>query len=114
MVKEVNLSEYVPDYYEGVKDMKELVRVENALFKDGTISLEQFIKNQFIMLCDVPTLTKFEEVYGIVAHADDTLEWRRERFVADQYETTIFMVVFNSQIGRPFRKRKVQGFSRFR
>lgn len=79
MVKEVNLSEYVPDYYEGVKDMKELVRVENALFKDGTVSLEQFIKNQFIMLCDVPTLTKFEEVYGIVAHADDTLEWRRER-----------------------------------
>ncbi|BDT64650.1 hypothetical protein SP4011_10670 [Streptococcus parapneumoniae] len=40
MVKEVNLSEYVPDYYEGVKDMKELVRVENTLFKDGTISLE--------------------------------------------------------------------------
>ena len=79
MVKEVNLSEYIPDYYEGVKDMKELVRVENALFKDGTVSLEQFIKNQFIMLCDVPTLTKFEEVYGIVAHADDTLEWRRER-----------------------------------
>ena len=38
MVKEVNLSEYVPDYYEGVKDMKELVRVENALFKDGTVS----------------------------------------------------------------------------
>lgn len=79
MVKEVNLSEYVPDYYEGVKDMKELVRVENALFKDGTISLEQFIKNQFIMLCDVPTLTKFEEVYDIVAHPTDTLEWRRER-----------------------------------
>ena len=113
MVKEVNLSEYVPDYYEGVKDMKELVRVENTLFKDGTISLEQFIKNQFIMLCDVPTLTKFEEVYGIVAHADDTLE-KRACFVADQYEATIFMVVFNSQIRRPFRKRKVQGFSRFR
>jgi hypothetical protein len=79
MAKEVNLSEYVPNYYEGVKDMKELVKVENALFKDGTISLEQFIKNQFIMYCDVPTLTKFEEVYDIVAHPTDTLEWRRER-----------------------------------
>lgn len=77
--KEIDLARYVPDYYDGVRDMHELMRVENPLFKDGDVALQRFISNQFIRQCDVPTLTRFEEMYGITASSADTLDWRRER-----------------------------------
>ena len=60
MSKEVKLEKYVPDYYDGVRDMKELMRTENPLFKDGRVALQRFNQNQFIMQCVIPTLQKYE------------------------------------------------------
>ena len=81
MTKEVKLEKYVPDYYDGLRDMKELMKTENPLFKDGRIALQRFIQNQFIMQCDIPTLQKYEEMFGLLASANDSIEWRRERIL---------------------------------
>lgn len=81
MSKEVKLEKYVPDYYDGIRDMKELIKTENPLFKDGRIALQRFIQNQFIMQCDIPTLQKYEEMFGLLASANDSIEWRRERIL---------------------------------
>ena len=39
MKKEVKLEQYVPDYYDNIKDMRELMKTENPLFKDGRLAL---------------------------------------------------------------------------
>lgn len=81
MKKEVKLEQYVPDYYDNIKDMRELMKTENPLFKDGRLALQRFINNQFIMHCDVQTLTKYEEMFGLLAREDESIEWRRERIL---------------------------------
>ena len=81
MSKEVKLEKYVPDYYDGIRDMKELMKTENPLFKDGRLALQRFIQNQFIMQCDIPTLQKYEEMFGLLASNEESLEWRRERIL---------------------------------
>ena len=44
MSKEVKLEKYVPDYYDGIRDMKELMRTENPLFKDGDLHYNDLSK----------------------------------------------------------------------
>ena len=67
----------MPDYYEGVYEMKELLKSESVTLKDLESSHLRTLLNEFVSTADAKGISLFESQLGIVPDENDTLEMRR-------------------------------------
>ena len=77
-----NLGQYLPNFYEGVRETNELMRVENGLFDELGRQMRAVIDNQFILTCDLATLAFWERILNILHDPDtESTQFRRERII---------------------------------
>jgi len=73
----VKLQDYLPDYYDNVYEMQELVAAEQVNFSDFDDLVLRTLLNQFIVQADLEGISIFEDQLGIDANPNDSLETRR-------------------------------------
>ena len=82
---QTRLGEYLPRYYDGIREMDELVRVENLLFDTLKDEMMIVLRNQFILECDVEMIALWESLLGIHFNPnidnDEGYRFRRERLI---------------------------------
>lgn len=71
------LVDYLPDYYDGVLEIDELMTAEQALFDRRSDTLSRLLLNQFVVQADADGLSLFETQLGIEVAPDESLETRR-------------------------------------
>lgn len=71
------LLEYMPDYYEGVYEMEELLKAQGVSLAGLDEDRKQILLNQFITQADSKGLSVFEDQLGIIPDPSDDLETRR-------------------------------------
>ncbi len=77
MIREVNLADYIPLYMQDFSEIKEILNTENIEFQTIDDESETILDNQFIFTCSEVGIKRFEDMLGIKALDDDTLENRR-------------------------------------
>lgn len=79
MIREIDLLNYLPQYVQEYKEIKEImstVEPELQLLSDET---EVILNNQFILHCNTVGIKKFENMLGIVPSSEDDLQTRIDR-----------------------------------
>lgn len=71
------LLDYMPDYYNGVYEMEELLKAEDITFSGINDDIERTLLNQFIIKADEQGISVFEDEAGIKPNPGDSLETRR-------------------------------------
>lgn len=79
MVNEVNLIDYLPPFIQEYIEIKNLMSAENPEFQLVEDLSEEIKDNQFIKTCDETGISMFEDMLGITASKEDTLESRISR-----------------------------------
>lgn len=79
MVNEVNLIDYLPPFIQEYIEIKNLMSAENPEFQLVEDLSEEIKDNQFIKTCDETGISMFEDMLGITASEEDTLESRISR-----------------------------------
>lgn len=79
MNNKYELLNYMPDYYEGVYEMEELLKSESLTLKDLEDSHLRTLLNEFVSTADTKGISLFESQLGIVPDENDTLEMRRNK-----------------------------------
>lgn len=72
---------YMPDYYNGVYEMEELLKAQGYVLDDFDINEHQTMLNQYIVKADEKGISIFENQYHITPDPSDTLEVRRQRLL---------------------------------
>lgn len=75
----MTLKQYMPAYYDGVREMNELLNIEDNLFSEYSIEFDKVKANQFIMTADLDGIEIYERILGITATTGESLEFRRSR-----------------------------------
>ena len=75
----MTLKQYMPTYYDGVREMNELLNVEDKLFSKLSIQFDKVKANQFIMTADLDGIEIYERILGITATTGESLDFRRSR-----------------------------------
>lgn len=79
-MEEYKLKRYVPNIYEDVLEMDELINAEQGLFDDAIDSCNQVLDNAFISTSDVSRIRQYEKLLKIKANPSvEDLDFRRER-----------------------------------
>lgn len=77
------LLEYMPEYYDGVYEMEELLRAQGQALAANDKKQEQIMANQFVVTADETGVKAFEDQLGIVAKPDATLEERKRQIILE-------------------------------
>ena len=72
---------YMPDYYNGVYEMEELLKAQGAALSKFDDARERALLNQYIVKADEKGIAVFENQYHITPEPGDTLEVRRQRLL---------------------------------
>lgn len=75
----MTLKQYMPTYYDGIREMNELLNIEDNLFSEYSIEFDKVKANQFIMTADLDGIEIYERILGITATTGETLGFRRSR-----------------------------------
>lgn len=75
----MTLKQYMPAYYDGIREMNELLNIEDRLFSSYSIEFDKVKANQFIMTADIDGIEIYERILGITATTGETLGFRRLR-----------------------------------
>lgn len=75
----MTLKQYMPTYYDGVREMNELLNIEDSLFSSYLTEFDKVKTNQFIMTADLDGIENYERILGITATTGETLDFRRSR-----------------------------------
>ena len=75
----MTLKQYMPTYYDGVREMNELLNIEDRLFSSYSIEFDKVKANQFIMTADLDGIENYERILGITATTGESLDFRRSR-----------------------------------
>lgn len=78
-MKTDELLNYMPDYYNGVYEMEELLKAQGKGLGKFDDDLNRTLFNQFVSKADEKGISVFEDQYGIVPEYGDSLELRRQR-----------------------------------
>lgn len=70
---------YMPDYYDGVYEMEELLKAQGLALSNFDSEEEKALLNQFIIKADEKGISIFENEAGIRLNPNDSLEARRNR-----------------------------------
>ncbi|WP_203638872.1 putative phage tail protein [Levilactobacillus wangkuiensis] len=73
----LNLKDYLPSYYDGVREMQRLMEVEQKMGDRFGDSEERLLMNQFVMQADSEGLALFEYQLGIPTDYTKSLESRQ-------------------------------------
>lgn len=73
----VKLQDYLPDYYDNVYEMQELVAAEQVDFGEFDDLILRTLLNQFVIQADLEGISIFEDQLGIDPNLNDSLETRR-------------------------------------
>lgn len=68
---------YMPDYYDGVYEMEELLKAQGVALSDFDFERNRALLNQFVIQTDAQGISVFEDQVGIVPEPDDTLQVRQ-------------------------------------
>ena len=75
------LLKYMPNYYDGVYEMEELLKAQGAALSEFDDARERALLNQYIVKADKKGIAIFENQYHISPEPGDTLEVRRQRLL---------------------------------
>lgn len=75
----MTLKQYMPAYYDGIREMNELLNIEDNLFLEYSIEFDKVKANQFIMTADLDGIEIYERILGITATTGESLDFRRSR-----------------------------------
>lgn len=82
MIREVNLTNYLPPFLLEYKELKNVLEAENPEFQIAWSAADRLLKNEFIATADEYGIQRFEKLLGILPYKEDTLETRRSRVQA--------------------------------
>ena len=77
------LLEYMPEYYDGVYEMEELLRAQGQALSANDKTQVLILDNQFVVTADETGVKAFEEQLGIVANPNATLEERKQQIILE-------------------------------
>lgn len=72
----VNLLEYLPDFMQEYREIRQIMKSEEPEFKTLWDLFKKVFNNQFIQYCDEDGISKFEEMLNLHRYENDTLEIR--------------------------------------
>ena len=72
------LFDYMPDYYDGVYEMEEILKAQGRALNASDQRQEDLLMRQFIKTADADGIAIFESQLGITPDSDATLEERRQ------------------------------------
>lgn len=75
----MTLKQYMPAYYDGVREMNELLNIEDSLFSRYLTEFDKVKANQFIMTADLDGIEIYERILGVTATTGESLDFRRSR-----------------------------------
>lgn len=73
----VNLKDYLPDYYDGVRDMERLMEAEQKQANSFDDLATRILLNQFVVTADSDGLSIFENQLGLPTDSAQSLDSRR-------------------------------------
>lgn len=71
------LMDYLPDYYQGVREMDRLLSGEQLTLDELETFVRQFLSNQFVTTADETGVNLMESELSIVPNSTDTLQQRK-------------------------------------
>lgn len=77
------LLEYMPEFYDGVYEMEELLKAQGQALAANDKQQEQILNNQFVVTADETGVKAFEGQLGIVAKPLATLEERKQQIILE-------------------------------
>lgn len=77
------LLDYMPDYYEGVYEMEEILKAQGRALNANDQQQEDLLMRQFIKTADADGIALFESQLGITPDSDATLEERRQAVLVE-------------------------------
>lgn len=77
------LLEYMPEYYDGVYEMEELLKAQGQALVVNNETQEQILSNQFVLTASETGVKAFEEQLGIIAKPNATLEERKQQIILE-------------------------------
>lgn len=77
------LLEYMPEFYDGVYEMEELLRAQGQALAANDKTQEQIMANEFVVTADETGVKAFEEQLGIVAKPAATLDERKQQIIVE-------------------------------
>lgn len=78
-MSKIDISVYLPNYYDDIKEATDLMELENGLLENVKNLLDKVLHNQFVLTADHVGLTYYESLLRIMPNPSDTLEYRRQR-----------------------------------
>lgn len=77
------LLEYMPEFYDGVYEMEELLKAQGKALAANDMEQEQILDNQFVVTANETGVKAFEEQLGIVSKPTATLEERKQQIILE-------------------------------
>ncbi|WP_289932614.1 putative phage tail protein [Lactobacillus delbrueckii] len=77
------LLEYMPEFYDGVYEMEELLKAQGKALAANDKEQEQILDNQFVVTASETGVKAFEEQLGIVPKPNATLEERKQKIILE-------------------------------
>ena len=82
MIRDVNLSLYLPDFLKEYKEITTTLKTEDGELKMIWEFADKMIRNRFISTMDESGIKRLEKMFNIYPFASDTLEERRFRILS--------------------------------
>ena len=82
MIREVDLTSYLPPFMAAYKETDAALTAENPEFRLLWDAADQVLKNEFIETAQEYGIARFEKLLGILPSTEDTIESRRARIRA--------------------------------
>lgn len=76
-----NLISQLPFYFRPVIEFQQLMIAHGWGYDLAETTAGLVLKNFFIQTCDEDTIEQYEQIFGILPQAGDTMEYRRERIL---------------------------------
>lgn len=93
MIKNVDLTSYLPPYLQAYKQETVVtLEAESPEFELIWKALDQVLNNEFVETADDLGISRWEKILGIFPNSTDTLENRRFRIMAKMIETRPYTV----------------------
>lgn len=82
MIREVQLLSHLPEYIQSYREIQKIMEAETPEVQRLEDKSEVIKDNQFISFCEEEGIKRYEELLGVIALDDDTLENRRFRVLS--------------------------------
>lgn len=82
MVRDVDLTLYLPEFMKEYEEPKAVMSAENPEFTAVWTAADKVFNNHFVLTADEDGISRYEEMIGILPDAGDSLEYRRQKVLA--------------------------------